>query len=153
MQVRLVNVGSRPAAAELGALGNGRAAAPFKGRIVRSVALFETDDGLITELIPSWRGAKDENAGLREHAAAKAPARDGVPAVPLMPVEKGASRNLHQLRKVLQEVGGRKVQQEALVKHTVGSPMNPMRRKAWFQHVTNKYRMPLISCVLDVLTV
>jgi len=101
-----------------------------KTRSVRSVALFETDAALVTELIPSWHGARDENADSQEGSLPEITVAAAGGAVPGTLPRSGGARNLQQLRQVLREVGGRKVQQEALVEQQEGVPGQPRQRKA-----------------------
>lgn len=101
-----------------------------KTRSVRSVALFETDAALVTELIPSWHGARDENVDSQEGSLPEITVAAAGGAVPGTLPRSGGARNLQQLRQVLREVGGRKVQQEALVEQQEGVPGQPRQRKA-----------------------
>ena len=130
LQVRLINIGSKHTTAEVSLPARRRHTHGVKGRSVRSVTLFETDANLVTELIPSWHGARDENTA--SQAASMPPmavAVVGGTAAPV-PLGHGGGRDLQQLRQVLREVGGRKVQQEALVKQRAGPPGAASHQKA-----------------------
>lgn len=130
LQVRLVNVGSKHTAAEMAPPAQRPTVHGVKGRSVRSVALFETDAACVTELIPSWRGGRDENADCHAAGLPEITVAGTGNAIPATSTPSAGARNLQQLRQVLREVGGRKVQQEALMEQQEGVSGQPSHRKA-----------------------
>lgn len=144
-QVRLINIGSSHSAEEVAVPVGRHAGCGVKARSVRSVALLESDSKLVTELIPSWHGPRDENraTGTGQQTAANTSVQAS------MADKHGQDvQSLQQLRQVLREVGGRKVQLEALVKQPGRPSAQPLPSKACVQPSSRHYPLYLLEFVL-----